>query len=238
MTEPAALLLLWGAASIAFLHTLIGVDHYLPFIVIGKARRWSARKALWLTALCGVGHVTGSVILGLAGVALGVAVQQLEFVESVRGSVAAWGLIAFGLIYAAVSMLRSARDYRHNHVHTHSDGTVHIHTHDHHAAHAHFHEAGERPGLTRWTLFILFVFGPCEALIPMFMVPAYEHNWSLVVAVAAIFSVVTVVTMLAAVAIGLYGFSFLPMRMLDRHANTMAGLAIAGTGLGIQLLGV
>jgi nickel/cobalt exporter len=238
MSDSAALVLLWGAASIAFLHTLIGVDHYLPFIVIGKARRWPARKTLGLTALCGVGHVTGSVLLGLIGVALGVAVQKLEFVESLRGSVAAWGLISFGLIYAAVSLLRSARGHRHSHVHAHADGTLHHHDHDHQASHAHAHDVIDRQGLTRWTLFILFVFGPCEALIPMFMVPAYEHNWALVVAVAGVFSAVTIATMLATVAIGLYGFSLLPMRVLDRHANTLAGLAIAGSGLGIQLLGI
>lgn len=238
MTETAASILLWGAASIAFLHTLIGVDHYLPFIVIGKARRWRTRKTLSFTALCGVGHVTGSVLLGLIGVALGLAVQKLEFVESVRGSVAAWGLIAFGLIYAGGSLLRNARGHRHAHVHSHADGTLHSHEHSHEKQHAHAHVAGDTQGLTKWTLFVLFVFGPCEALIPMFMVPAYEHNWSLVVSVAVVFSTVTIATMISAVAVGLYGFSFLPLRLIDRHANVLAGLAIAGSGLGIQLLGL
>ncbi len=238
MTEAGASVLLWGAASIALLHTLIGVDHYLPFIVIGKARRWRTRKTLSFTALCGVGHVAGSVLLGLIGVALGLAVQKLVFVESVRGSVAAWGLIAFGLVYAATSLLRNAKRQRHAHVHGHSDGTLHCHEHNHEKLHAHVHETGDGSGLTKWTLLLLFVFGPCEALIPMFMVPAYEHNWLLVVSVAGVFSVVTIAAMVIAVAVGLYGFSFLPMRVLDRHANVLAGLAIAGSGLGIQLLGV
>jgi ABC-type nickel/cobalt efflux system permease component RcnA len=238
MTETASIALLWGAASIALLHTLIGADHYLPFIVIGKARRWSAKKTLSITALCGLGHVTGSVMLGLIGVSLGVAVQRLEWIESVRGSFAAWGLITFGLIYAAYSVLRSARGYKHSHVHAHEDGRLHTHEHDHHQQHAHMHEVSDQHNLTKWTLFILFVFGPCEALIPMFMVPAFEHNWFLVVAVAVVFSTVTIVTMLAAVSAGLYGFSFISLQFLEKHANTLAGLAIASSGLAIQVLGI
>lgn len=238
MTESAASVLLWGAASVAFLHTLIGVDHYLPFVVIGKARRWPKCKTLALTAVCGVGHVTGSVLLGLIGISLGLVVQQMEAVETARGSVAAWGLIVFGLVYAALALLRDARTSRHSHVHAHPDGTLHHHEHNHQQQHAHVHEVTHRQGLTRWTLFLLFVFGPCEALIPMFMVPAYEHNWGLVAAVAGMFGAVTIGTMLAAVSAGLYGFSLLPRGMFDRHGNVLAGLAIAGSGLGIQVLGI
>ena len=238
MTESAASVLLWAAASVAFIHTLVGVDHYLPFILIGKARQWSVRKTVALTALCGVGHVIGSVLLGLVGLALGVAVQRMEIIEGVRGSLAAWGLIAFGLIYAGVSIVRTARGHKHAHAHAHQDGTLHDHQHDHHAEHGHGHEVTQRAGLTWWTLFILFVLGPCEALIPMFMAPAFEHDWALVLAVAGVFSSVTVVTMLGMVTAGAYGLARLPVRNLERHANTLAGLAIASSGLAIQLLGI
>ncbi|MBL7071591.1 MAG: hypothetical protein ISS26_05425 [Candidatus Omnitrophica bacterium] len=44
------------AASIGFFHTLLGPDHYLPFIVIGKARKWSLAKLSIVTFLCGLGH--------------------------------------------------------------------------------------------------------------------------------------------------------------------------------------
>jgi len=238
MAEGGAAILLWGAVSIAFLHTIIGVDHYLPFIAIGRARRWSMRKTLSMTALCGVGHVTGSVLLGLVGVALGVALQRLELIESLRGSIAAWALIGFGLVYATVSFVASHRRRRHSHAHVHADGTVHHHSHSHQQNHAHPQTVQEDFPMTKWALFVVFVFGPCEALIPMFMVPAYQHNWALVVAVAALFSVVTIATMLAAVALGLYGSSLVSLQGLEKHGNTLAGLAIAGSGLGIQMLGI
>ncbi len=240
MTDPAIWLLLTTAASIALLHTVIGVDHYLPFVVIGKARGWSFRKVMGITALCGVGHVVGSVLLGFIGIGMGVALDSLELVEGMRGSIAAWGLIAFGLVYAAWSAVRAARGKSHSHMHAHQDGIAHVHHHDHHDEHAHAHAEGKTAGiqLTGWTLFVLFVFGPCEALIPLVMVPAWDHSWLVVAAVTGVFAAVTILTMLTMVAIGTAGLRFASLKALSKHANTFAGLAIAASGLAIQLLGI
>lgn len=43
------------AASVGLIHTLIGPDHYLPFIVLAKARNWSVLRTGWITFLCGLG---------------------------------------------------------------------------------------------------------------------------------------------------------------------------------------
>lgn len=125
------------AASIGFFHTVLGPDHYFPFIVMARAGNWSAAKTAWVTALCGLGHVVGSVFLGVVGIALGVAVSRLGAVESVRGSLAAWGLIAFGLAYFVWGMRRAGRNTPHTHLHTHADGTVHAHEHVHGEEHVH-----------------------------------------------------------------------------------------------------
>ena len=61
--------LMFVAASIGFFHTLFGPDHYLPFIVMARANRWSTIKTIWITLLCGVGHVVSSVVLGIIGIA-------------------------------------------------------------------------------------------------------------------------------------------------------------------------
>ena len=92
-------LLATTAAFIGTVHTLIGPDHYVPFIVMSRTAKWSSPKTLGITILSGLGHVLGSVLLGFVGIALGIAVSHLEGVESTRGTIAAWGLIAFGLIY-------------------------------------------------------------------------------------------------------------------------------------------
>jgi hypothetical protein len=79
-TEINALIL--TAASVGFIHTLFGPDHYLPFVMISWARKWSALKTAVITFLCGIGHILSSVVLGLVGVALGIMVSKLEIIES------------------------------------------------------------------------------------------------------------------------------------------------------------
>ena len=96
------------AAGIGFIHTVIGPDHYLPFIVMARARKWTLSKTLVISFLCGLGHVLSSVVLGFLGIALGIAVTRLEGVESFRGGLAAWLLIAFGLAYFVRGMRRAS----------------------------------------------------------------------------------------------------------------------------------
>ena len=66
------------AATIGLIHTILGPDHYLPFIVLSKARQWSMLKTSVITFLCGLGHVLSSIILGFVGIALGMALFKLE----------------------------------------------------------------------------------------------------------------------------------------------------------------
>ena len=70
------------AASIGFLHTLLGPDHYLPFIMMSWARKWSRTKTLVITFLCGLGHIASSIILGMIGVSMGLAVKKLEITDN------------------------------------------------------------------------------------------------------------------------------------------------------------
>ena len=239
MTESALQILLGTAVSIGFLHTLIGVDHSLPFIAIGKARGWTLAKTLGLTAICGVGHLVGSVVLGFVGIGLGVALEKLTFIESMRGEITSWLIIGFGIAYAAWSLLKVKKNQRHTHAHVHADGTVHTHEHDHHNQHAHAHTHNTPSGaITAWSLFIIFVFGPCEALIPMLMAPAAEHNWLWVALVAGAFGITTVATMMGVVAVGFLGLSLPAMKGLEKYSNVAAGSAIAMSGLAIQVLGI
>src|SRR3990167_6614934 len=107
------------AISIGFFHTLLGPDHYLPFIVMARARRWPLLKTGWVTLLCGIGHIMSSVLLGIIGAALGIAVTRLEILESFRGSLAAWALIAFGLVYFIWGLRQAIRNRPHAHLHDH-----------------------------------------------------------------------------------------------------------------------
>ena len=110
------MLLLMSAASLGVIHTLLGPDHYLPFIVLSKARKWNRPKTLWITFISGVGHVTGSVILGLIGIGMGLSLSKLEAFEASRGSLVAWMLIAFGMLYTAYGIYKYVKRGAHVHL--------------------------------------------------------------------------------------------------------------------------
>ncbi|HEY3275721.1 MAG TPA: sulfite exporter TauE/SafE family protein [Syntrophorhabdaceae bacterium] len=231
-------LLIVTAASVGFFHTLMGPDHYVPFIVMARARKWSAPMTAWVTVLCGIGHVLSSVILGFLGIALGVAVTKLTFLETLRGNLAGWTLIMFGLVYCVWGVRRAIRNKPHEHVHFHEDDEVHSHTHIHHKDHVHIHAPKESRNLTPWILFTIFIFGPCEPLIPLLMYPAAKGSYAGVIWVTAVFGVVTIVTMLGMVMVSSMGLNLVPLGRLERFSHALAGATICMCGLAIQFLGL
>ena len=237
MTEGVRILAI-TAASIGFFHTLLGPDHYLPFIMMARAGKWSYSKTAVVTALCGLGHVASSVLLGLAGIFLGTQLSRLEAFESARGEIAAWLLIVFGLVYCIWGVRKAVLNRPHRHVHDHNGGVSHEHSHDHHDEHAHPHLEKSRPSYTPWVLFVIFVLGPCEPLIPILMYPAARHNMGSVILIGAIFSIVTVSTMLAAVMLPLAGVKIIRLGWLERYSHALAGAIIMFSGLGIRFLGL
>jgi nickel/cobalt exporter len=239
MIERDILVLAGTAASLGFVHTVIGPDHYLPFIVIGRARQWSLRKTLFVSFLAGLGHILSSVVLGFLGIAVGIAVARLEGVESFRGTLAAWLLIAFGLAYFVWGLRRAWRNKPHAHAHIHPEGGLHEHLHTHERAeHIHVHGESDKTNLTPWILFTIFVFGPCEPLIPLLMYPAARHNMGGVVLVTAAFGVTTILTMLAIIALSSWGAKFVRLGKLERYSHALAGLMIFVSGLTVQFLGL
>jgi nickel/cobalt exporter len=225
------------AATLGFIHTLLGPDHYLPFVVMKRARKWSMAKTAWITFACGLGHVLSSVVLGLIGIAFGIAVMKLEAFEAFRGNLAAWGLIGFGFAYAGWGLHRGLRNSSHTHLHLRGQGApVHSHTHD--GTHFHTHETAPKANITPWILFTIFVLGPCEPLIPLLMYPAARHSLFGTVLVAAVFSVVTISTMMGIVIAASWGIGFARFGMLERWTHALAGAAICLSGLAIQLLGL
>jgi hypothetical protein len=320
------------ALSIGFLHTLLGPDHYVPFAAMARAGRWSLGKTMLVTILCGLGHVASSAALGIIGVAMGVAVFRLETIEALRGDIAGWLLLAFGLVYTIYGVRGAIRNRPHAHLHVHADGTIHAHEHVHDAEHLHVHrsepvgacsstsgaedvprseptpedvarevsaapaiEAGDRslvrrrfhattrmvssairasqheaPGtqcaidspiraeafelggnhgpslpvdrreprsgetLTPWILFTIFLFGPCEPLIPLVMYPAATGSLWGVAFVTTLFGLVTIATMCTIVAAMYAGAGMLPLAPLGRYGHAAAGVLILACGVAVM----
>lgn len=228
--------LLVSAATLGVIHTLLGPDHYLPFIVLSRARKWTRTRTLWITFISGLGHVGGSVVLGLIGIAMGISLTRLEALEASRGNLVGWMLIAFGLLYSAYGIYQYVRRGSHMHLPAflrprsirHRD--LHLEEED--------LEKEDAGRLTPWILFLIFVFGPCEVLIPMLIYPAAEHSAIGIFLVALVFGIATVGTMLLVVSLGYKGISLVRFRGREYQIHLLAGLVILFSGLGMQFLGL
>ncbi len=237
MINDSIALLSVTAISIGFIHTILGPDHYLPFIVLSEAKKWTLRKTMFITFLCGLGHVLSSVVLGLVGIAVGISVNKLVLVESFRGNIAAWLFIAFGLIYMIISIRNLIRKRKHSHAHYHLGGEKHEHEHNHLKEHTHVHET-DIVKTTPWILFLIFVFGPCEPLIPILMYPASKSNFTGALVVSVLFSVVTVATMLSVVLVFKLGLNRINLEPFEKYSHLIAGTMILLSGIAIQFLGL
>jgi ABC-type nickel/cobalt efflux system permease component RcnA len=135
----------------------------------------------------------------------------------------------------------------------HGDGLFHEHKHDHEGPHLHPHVSlrphahphihphvseGSARSITPWALFVIFVLGPCEPLIPVLMYPASQHSVWGTVAVVLAFGLATIATMLGVVYLATRGLRRLPLDSAERYSHALAGAALSLCGLGIVFLGL
>jgi len=233
MNELAILML--SAASLGFIHTILGPDHYLPFIVLSRARKWSQRKTLWITLISGIGHVGSSVFIGFIGIAMGISLTKLEAIESYRGEIVAYLLIVFGLLYSIYGIYKVVNNG--GHVHFPSFLKPKSIRNHHHGDLNDADKIEKEVNITPWILFLIFVFGPCEVLIPMLLFPALEFNFVGVIAVALVFGITTILTMLLIVYQAYRGVGLLNLGKKEKYMHLLAGLVILISGVGIQFMG-
>jgi hypothetical protein len=205
---------------------------------MAKAGHWRTSKTVRVTILCGMGHVSSSVILALLGSAAVVGAQRMVSIETLRGDIAAWGLIAFGIVYGTWGLRRALRRRSHHHAHAHADGTVHHHHHDHTGVHGHMHAPNARHRLTPWVLFTIFVLGPCEPLIPLLMYPAVKQSAMGFIYISTLFALVTIASMLAVVLLALLGMKPLGGMSMERWSHAIGGLAVLACGVAIKFFGL
>jgi sulfite exporter TauE/SafE len=230
-TEMQALIL--TAVTIAILHTVTGPDHYLPFIALSRSRGWSFSRTISWTILCGCGHVWSSVLLGLGGAALGWSLSRISWLESARGGLAGWGILIFGLIYGLWGLYNARQNQAHKHFDMDDDGALYVFEHKHGKPVS----PSERHKVTPWVLFILFLLGPCEPMIPLLFFPAVKNSWTDMIILILVYTFFTLLTMLFMVTSGYYGISILKTEKLERYMHALGGLTLLICGTGMVFMG-
>lgn len=220
------------AITIAFFHTAAGPDHYLPFIVLKRSRGWSTTKTLMLTILCGFGHVASSIILGFIGVFLGWQLSEISFLQDVRGDMSSWALLIFGVVYLIWGLLRARKLQPHKHFDVMQDD-VYVYEHRHNEA----YKPSSRVKVTPLVLFAIFVMGPSEPIIPLLFFSGTHRSPSEILLLTALFTLTTIITMVAMVILGSYGYQRLKTESIDRFSHAIGGFVISMCAFGMLFLG-
>lgn len=231
------MVLIITAATLGFLHTFFGVDHWLPFIAIGLARRWKLAQIVALAGVCGISHVFLSVLIGSIGVAIGLTANSLVWFDSFRGDVAVASLIGFGLAYSTWAGLRLYRGVTHSHDNSYTNSNT-----------KSLPDQGEnlsingvRLNIPKWMLFIVMTLGPCEPLIPLMLAPAVMQSWTLLGGIVTVFSVLTIGTMLVMVVLIYTGINVLNNKHFNysaQYSDLLAGITVVGCGCLVFILGI
>ncbi|HYT75240.1 MAG TPA: hypothetical protein VEL79_10865 [Vicinamibacterales bacterium] len=216
MFESLTLVLAVGAVTLGSLHTL-APDHWVPFAALSRAQGWSRLRTARITALCGFGHVTVSVVLGVLALAFGL--EMLHVVGRRMESIAGLLLIAFGLVYAVLGLRRAAGERFHGHPHHHYD---------------HVHEPST---MTPWALFLLFSADPCVAVIPILFAAAPLGVVRTIFVVCA-YELATIATMVVLVLPARAAVNRLHAPWIARYGDAAAGAVIAAVGVLVAVLGI
>jgi hypothetical protein len=145
---------------------------------------------------------------------------------------AGWALLVFGLLYGIWGLIRAYRNIQHKHFDTYDDGSIYVYEHKHGVA----VQSSERHKVTPWVMFIIFLLGPCEPMIPLLFFPAAKSSVYGMIILIIVYTFFTLLTMITMVVIGYAGLGFLKTDKLERHMHALGGLTLFICGVGMVFL--
>jgi len=170
----------------------------------------------------------------LGGVALGFSLSKINWLEDIRGGLAAWALFIFGLMLLVFGLYRAYKNSTHKHFDIYESGDVYVYEHNHNQGPI---MPTEKKKVTPWVMFIIFLLGPCEPMIPLLTYPAILDSTYGIILITVVFLFFTLLMMVLMVILGYYGYSLIKTEFLEKYINAIAGGTIAICGAGMIFLG-
>lgn len=203
MSSAHILTLSAAGFSVAALHAALPT-HWLPFVVIGRARGWPRRRILAAVALAGGGHV-------LATTVLGVALARFGWEINARYDAAFHGVVAALLVGLGGWLACRA---------PHGRGCGHC------EGRRFVPAPSDRAAL--WGLFLTLTLSPCEMFLPVYLTAA-PHGWAGVGWLSAVLAAATLGGMLTLTWLTLRGAA--RVRWFDRLDGRLLGGLLALLGV-------
>lgn len=217
--------------TVAFLHAAIPT-HWLPFVLVARARNWGRAKTLAITALAGLGHVALTSLLGL-----GIAWFGFQLEEKVG-----WFPWLAGGLLLGIAGFYFWRQWS-------GTGICHHHTPgSHHQAdercgqeqeQSHWQkELSDSPLVSRqageWAaisgLFVMLTLSPCEGFLPVYL-SGVQFGWTGFFVLSGILAVATLAGMTLFTLLALVGFERFRLKQFERFEAGLLGTMFAVLGL-------
>ena len=196
-----------GTLLIAALHAVMPT-HWLSFVLVARAQRWTRGRMLRVVLFSGLGHVMTTALVGLLAAALGkTAAAALE--EHIDTPLPAMILLAFGLYYLVLGWRRSGHR---------------------HCQHDHSQDPIRADRMAVGALFLEMTLSPCETLIPLFFA-AGAMPWTELLVMALATSGITLLLMALLATLGFSGYSKVAFPWLERNERLAVGALLAALGL-------
>lgn len=218
--------------TVAFFHAAIPT-HWLPFVLVARARRWSRGKTLLVTLFAGLGHVALTSLLGLA-------IAWFGFQLDARlGAAFPWVtgglLIAIGGYY----FWRQWRGggVRHHHL---LGGQHRASAHcGHEQEHSHWDEELKESPLASaqsgdWAaisgLFVMLTLSPCEGFLPVYL-SGVQFGWHGFFVLSGILAVATLLGMMLFTWLTLVGLEKFEVKQFERYESALLGGLFCALGV-------
>ena len=203
--------LLAGGFGVAFLHAALPT-HWLPFVLVGRAQRWSLPRTLGAVAAAGLAHIAATAVVGTLIVAAGPALDR--WIEGVLPHLSAGLLFVFGIFYLGRAMIRRPA--------TAGGPPIDLPT----------------PTVTDaaavWGLVVMMAVSPGEVLLPLYLSSASE-GLAVLAGLTLAFAAGTVLGMATFTTLARAGASILRLERWARYEGAVLGLALIALGLLVAL---
>lgn len=207
LEQPVLLSLLGGGFAAAFLHAALPT-HWLPFVLVGRAQRWTLGRTLGAAVAAGLAHIASTAVVGGLIVMAGLALNR--WVEGLLPHLSAALLFLFGAFYLArATLIRPAAA---------EDAS----------------SQAPAPVVSNaaafWGLVAVMAVQPGEVLLPIYLSTASEGISALMLLTLS-FAAGTVAGMVLLTTLARAGASILRLERWARYEGAVLGLALIGLGL-------
>ncbi len=217
--------------TVAFFHAAIPT-HWLPFVLVARARGWSHAKTLLVAAFAGVGHVLLTGLLGLLIAWFGFKLDERagHLFPLLAGGI----LLLIGLFYFW-------RQWRGGVLHHHVLGASHLPTKQcgHEGDHSHWDDELKDSQLVKAKtgdttaisgLFVMLTLSPCEGFLPVYL-SGVQFGWTGFIVLSVILAVGTLAGMLLFTWLTLVGLKSFRVQRFERYEAGMLGTIFTVLGV-------